>query len=155
MAHQLSLDSLHNAYPIHVSPEAVDIMRGAITLAFVSIFLQTSASAFIARRRHASTIHSTASPDPAELPSGRTLRVLRGGGSEDYDVDDKLEEGHYDDSFEENEENDYFDDEERDDEIEEADFEGDTLKARAIKAWSAAQCLRLNCITQHQVLRHR
>lgn len=114
------------------------MMRGAIRLTLVSLFLQTPASAFVARRRYASPIRCTVSHDRAKLASGRTLRVLRGGGSQDRDIDDKFEEGDYmDDSFGENEDDDYFDDEERDDEIEEADFEGDTLKGRAVKAWSA------------------
>ena len=58
----------------------------------------------------------------------------RGGGDEDDDDEDEDDE---DDEEDEDDDAHLFDDEEDDGAVSDADFEGDSLKARAKKAWAA------------------
>ena len=59
----------------------------------------------------------------------------RGGGDDDDDDDDEEEEDEEED--EEDDDAHLFDDEDEEGAISDADFEGDSLKARAKKAWAA------------------
>ena len=71
------------------------------------------------RRRRSLALSRTAT-----TPRGPLLFRLRGGEDDDDDLDD-----------DDDDEDDFFDDEDLEEAVDEADFEGETLKARAMKAW--------------------
>jgi len=121
---------------------------GWMMLALVLVSLSASlrsAHALVARRLHAPQgwrCSLSGTRRHRELLGPGAALTLRGGADdedeedeEDEDDDDDEEEDEEDD---EEEEEDEEDDEDviEDDGVAEADFEGDSLKARAVKAWS-------------------
>ena len=80
----------------------------------------------------------------ARAPIGRRRHrwapaLRRRGGGEDDDDDDEEDEDEEDEEEDDEEDDDahLFDDEEDEGAVSDADFEGDSLKARAKKAWAA------------------
>jgi hypothetical protein len=103
----------------------------AVATSLLAIASQPSCSHALVAPRHGGL-------GRARTPIGRRRHrwapaLRRRGGGEDEDEDDE------EDDDEEDEEDDahLFDDDEEDGAVSDADFEGDSLKARARKAWAA------------------
>ena len=78
----------------------------------------------------------------ARAPIGRRRHrwapaLRRRGGADDDDDDDDEEEDEEDEEEDEDDDAHLFEDDEEDGAVSDADFEGDSLKARARKAWAA------------------
>ena len=65
------------------------------------------------------------------------MALRRRGGGDDDDEDDDEDEDEEEDEEDEDEDAHLFDDEDDEGAVSDADFEGDSLKARARKAWAA------------------
>ena len=80
----------------------------------------------------------------ARAPIGRrrhrwapALRRRGGGEDDDEDDDDEDDEDDEEEEYDEDDDAQYFDDDMDEGAVSDADFEGDSLKARAKKAWAA------------------
>ena len=110
--------------------------RRACTTASVAMSLLAAATAPTCSHALVAPRHSMMSR--ARAPIGRrrhrwapALRRRGGGEDDDDDEDDEDEEEDEDDDAH------LFEDDEEDEAVSDADFEGDSLKARAKKAWAA------------------